>query len=117
MSQLHSAMALPVVVVALAFTLGAVLVTWLDRGHAALLRARWVLGAGLIAQVVLGAIVYRGGARPTEMLHLLYGLAVLGVLPLASSFAAEAPPRARSGVMLVAGLVVMLLVWRLLSTG
>lgn len=117
MLQLHSALALPVLVVALAFALSAALATWLDRGHAWLLRARWVLGAGLIAQVVLGAIVYLGGSRPAEPLHLLYGLAILAVLPLASTFAAEAPPRARSGVMLLAGLVALLLVWRLMSTG
>ncbi len=75
------------------------------------------MGASLVVQVLVGVLLYVGGSRPLEPLHLLYGVAILAVLPLASSFAADAPPRPRSGVRAVAGLMVVLLAWRLLSTG
>jgi 4-amino-4-deoxy-L-arabinose transferase-like glycosyltransferase len=117
MTQLHSALALPVLLAVAAFALASVLAAWLDRGHAPLQYARWVLGAGLALEVLFGVIAYLGGSRPAEALHLIYGIAVVAVLPLASTFAADAPPRARSGVMALAGLVMLLLIWRLLSTG
>jgi len=117
MSPLHSALALPLVLALAAFGLASVLAAWSDRGHAALMHARWILGAGLALEVLLGAGAFLGGSRPAETLHLLYGVALLAVLPLASSFAADAPPRARSGVMGFAGVVMLLLVWRLASTG
>ncbi|MDQ6682975.1 MAG: hypothetical protein M3Y88_06870 [Chloroflexota bacterium] len=83
-------------------------------------RWRWVERLVLLAlgsQVVIGAALYLGGARPREPLHLLYGAALLAVIPLASTFAAEAPPRPRGVVMVGAGIVLLLLAWRLRSTG
>jgi hypothetical protein len=68
-------------------------------------------------QVVTGAAVYASGGRPHESLHLLYGLAALAILPLAGSFGAEAPPRPRAWVLAVACLILVVIAWRLASTG
>jgi len=48
---------------------------------------------------------------------MLYGVLVAGVLPLANVFSSEAPAKARSGVLAVAGVVTLGLLWRLVRTG
>jgi hypothetical protein len=83
----------------------------------ALTAFRTVLVALLAAQVVVGGLLYFQGRRPGDSLHLVYGLVALLVLPGATSFAKEAPPQARAGVLALAGLVVCGLVWRLMATG
>ena len=104
--------------------LGAVVVT----GLAAILIAirggsPWTnrLRIGLIAviglQVVVGLALFATGVRPREPLHLLYGLAALAILPLAGTFASEAPPRPRAWVLAVACLILLVVAWRLASTG
>jgi hypothetical protein len=118
MSQWHATLGIAVAGVALLFVLVAGITAWLDRGgHAQIVRLRLGVQALLAVQVVLGALLYLTGARPAEVLHLVYGVAILGVLPLATTFASDAPPRARSWVLAVAGLLILLLAWRLLSTG
>jgi hypothetical protein len=92
----------------LAFTSGATL--WFER-------ARSVLLGAIVLQLLVGAIVYGSGHRPDESLHLIYGVVLLGALPLAGRFAAEAPPKPRAGVFGVAGVVMLLLLWRLVETG
>jgi hypothetical protein len=80
-------------------------------------RLRIGLTAVIGLQVAAGALELATGARPTEGLHLLYGLAALGVLPLAANFASDAPPGARAWVQVAACAVLLLLAWRLASTG
>jgi heme A synthase len=85
--------------------------------------ARWVdaLRVGVTALVVIqaaiGALTYLTGARPGEPLHLLYGVAATAVLPLAASFATEAPPRPRAWVLAIALGILLILLWRLATTG
>jgi hypothetical protein len=118
MTQWHATIGIAVMAVALLFALVAGLTAWLDRGgHGWILRLRLGVEALLLVQVALGALLYVAGGRPGELLHLVYGIAILGVLPLATTFASDAPPRSRSWVLAVAGLVILLLAWRLLSTG
>jgi heme A synthase len=118
MTQWHATLGIAVAGVALLFVLVAAVTAWLDRGgHAQIMRLRLGVQALLAVQVVLGGLLYLTGARPGEVLHLVYGIAILGVLPLATTFASDAPPRARSWVLAVAGLLILLLAWRLLSTG
>jgi heme A synthase len=117
MQSLHAQLASGVVAGAALLVVSAGLAAWLDRGHAWIRRAALVMMALLVGEVLVGGIVYLGGGRPGEALHLLYGIAVLAVLPIASTFAADAPRRAYSGVLAVAAAVVLLLAWRLLSTG
>ncbi len=85
--------------------------------------AGWVdaLRVGVTAVVVveaaIGAAAYLTGARPGEPLHLVYGAAAVALLPLAASFASEAPPRPRAWVLAVTLGILLILFWRLASTG
>lgn len=118
MTHWHATLGIVVVGVALLFALIAGATAWLDRGgHAQIVRLRLGVQVLLVIQAVLGVVLYLTGNRPGEVLHLVYGVAILGVLPLATTFASDAPPRARSWVLAVAGLLILLLAWRLLSTG
>lgn len=89
----------------------------LDRGFAWVGRLGAVLVIAVGVEVALGAATWLTGRRPGEGLHVLYGIAVLAAFPLASSFAADAPPRERTGVVAVAAVVSLLLIWRLYATG
>jgi hypothetical protein len=68
-------------------------------------------------QVLGGVILLLAGGRPAESLHLLYGAVGLIVLPAAGAFAQEAPPPDRAWVLVAACAVLLLLAWRLASTG
>jgi hypothetical protein len=73
---------------------------------------------GLIGlQIVGGLFVLAQGARPAEGLHFLYGIAAVVLLPLTGTFASEAPPRPRAWVLAGACVLMLLLSWRLASTG
>jgi heme A synthase len=117
MQPLHALLGSVAMAVAALFAIGAAVAAWLDRGHRLVRRAGLAVSAVLVIEVLVGAVLYLGGARPAEGLHLLYGLVILAVLPFASSFASEAPPRSYTGALAVGGLVILLLAWRLLSTG
>jgi len=116
MAQLHSIGASVVlgglVVTGLAATLIAIRggSSWTDR-----LRIGLTVLIGL--QVVSGVVLFTAGARPRESLHLLYGLAALAILPLAATFASEAPSRPRAWVLASACLILVVVAWRLASTG
>lgn len=116
MAQLHSIGATVVLAAVVLTALAATLIAtrggsrWTDR-----LRMGLALVIGL--QVLVGVALFATGARPRESLHLLYGLAMLAVLPLAGSFASEAPPRPRAWVLVAACLILLVLAWRLASTG
>ncbi len=117
MQPLHALLGSIVMAVAALFVVGAGVATWLDRGHDLVRRAVLAMGAILVIQVLAGVVLYLGGTRPAEGLHLLYGVVIVAVLPFASSFASEAPPRSYSGAAAIAGMLILLLAWRLLSTG
>lgn len=117
MQPLHALLGSVVMAVTALFAVGAGVAAWLDRGHGLVRRAGLAIAAILVLQVLVGVVLYLGGTRPAEGLHLLYGVVILAVLPFASSFASEAPPRSYSGALAVGGLVILLLAWRLLSTG
>jgi len=116
MAQLHS--------IGASVVLGALVVTGL-AGVLIAIRggSRWTdrLSIGLTVafglQVAGGVVLLAVGARPRESLHLLYGLAALALLPLVTTFASEAPPRPRAWVLVSACLILMVLAWRLATTG
>lgn len=57
---------------------------------------RGILLLLLLAQCVLGAILYLAGARVARMpLHIIYGLVALVTLPVIAALAADTPPRTR----------------------
>jgi len=116
MTQLHSLGA--------SIVLGALLVT-MTLATLAAVRAGspWVdrlrIGLNLIIglQALTGVLLLLAGVRPHETLHLLYGAAALAILPLAGTFASEAPPRPRAWVLVGACLLLLVIAWRLASTG
>ncbi len=117
MQYLHQLLGTAILAVAALYLVVAVLAAWLDRWHPPLARSGAALTGLLAVQAAVGAIRYLSGARPEEGLHLLYGLAIVGLMPLAATFASEAPPRSKSAVTGVAAGLALLLAWRLLSTG
>ena len=116
MTQLHSAGASLVLGAVVLVGIAAILIamrggsSWTNR-----LRVGLTVLIGL--QVVAGLASLASGNRPNESLHLLYGLAALAILPLAGTFASEAPPPARAWVLAAACLVLLVIAWRLASTG
>ena len=88
-----------------------------DRGHGAIRPLVGLVLGVFVTQSLLGLVLLLGGGAPSEGLHLLYGIGLVIVIPLARSFAAEAPDRARSGVLAVAGILALALAWRLFATG
>jgi hypothetical protein len=73
--------------------------------------------AVVVVEAAIGAVAYLSGARPGEPLHLVYAVAAIGLLPLAAIFASEAPARPRSWVLAGALGILLLVLWRLSSTG
>jgi len=116
MPQLHSVGASVVLASVVVTGLAAVLIAmrggspWTDR-----LRIGLTVVIGL--QILAGLAPFATAARPRETLHLLYGLAALAILPLAGTFASEAPPRPRAWVLAAACLIILVVAWRLSSTG
>jgi hypothetical protein len=116
MAQLHSLGAS--IVLAAVVLVGAVAAVSALRGGAWWIdQLRRAATAVIGLQVVTGLALFISGGRPHESLHLLYGLTALGVLPLAGSFAGQAPPRPRAWVLSVACLILVVVAWRLAATG
>ena len=117
MSQLHawSAVAVLVTFALLAVVGGAAALA--GRGFTVVHWLRAGAIGGAVIAVVAGALAYLAGARPGELLHLVYALALLGILPLGATFAEEAPPAARAGVLGGAAAIGLILAWRLFATG
>ncbi|HEY7333222.1 MAG TPA: hypothetical protein VH859_09730 [Candidatus Limnocylindria bacterium] len=117
MTGLHAIGSVVTLVAAGMLVAGAGIAALVDRGHDATRPlAGLVLGA-FVVQSLLGLALLVGGTSPSETLHLLYAVGLVAVVPLARVFAAEAPDRARSGVLAVAGVVALALAWRLFGTG
>jgi hypothetical protein len=117
MTGIHGAVGMLTMVAAGLLVLAAAIAAILDRWHEGVRIIAGVAVGGFLVQVIIGLIVMVGGRSPADGLHLLYGVGLVAVVPLALSFASDAPRRARSGVLVVAGLVALLLAWRLLVTG
>ena len=76
---------------------------------------RMVTGV-VLAQVIVGALLFATGRRPQTNLHVAYALAAVVVMPVAMSLARQNPLRARlyqlGGTALLLGVLV-----RLVATG
>lgn len=117
MSQLHAWSAVAVLAVFALVAVAGASAAVAGRGFAAV---EWLRRAGIgvaAIAVLAGAFAYLTGARPAELLHLLYAVALLGALPLGATFAEEAPPTARAGVLGGAAAIGLILAWRLFATG
>jgi len=96
---------------------GGAAAAWRDLGHEWVHRLA-VLATGLYGVVAaVGLLLLLSGESPRDGLHLLYGVVLFGTVPAGLSFATEAPPRARSGVLAGVGAAALLVIWRLFSTG
>jgi hypothetical protein len=58
-----------------------------------------------------------GGTRPRELLHFVYAVVALGVLPVSTSFSARWAPRRRGIVTLLGALIALAAILRLFATG
>ena len=117
MQAVHAAGGMLLLGVTGTFVLAALALTTLGGARPWLEWARKILTGLLLLQVALGALLYATGDRPAEGIHVLYGVLVVGALPLANAFSSEAPAKARAGVLAVAAVVTLGLLWRLISTG
>jgi hypothetical protein len=64
-----------------------------------------------------GLALLVGGQRPKELLHLVYTVLALGLVPLADALVAQATPRRRALARLLGGLVALGVIARLFATG
>ena len=83
---------------------------WVDRLRAA-------LAILLVAEAAIGGVLFVRGGRPAEWLHVVYGIAVVVILPLAGSLATRRAHAVRTAVIAAGALVALILLWRLVSTG
>jgi hypothetical protein len=74
-----------------------------------------LLVIGLSAAAGLGLLI--GGARPAELLHLVYAVLAFAVLPIATSLSARWTSRRRAVATVVAALVALVVLLRLFGTG
>jgi hypothetical protein len=74
-----------------------------------------LLFLGVTIAAGLGLLV--GGARPAELLHFVYAVVAIGVMPVAASFTASWVPRRRAIATLVAALIALVVILRLFATG
>jgi len=117
MTQVHIVGSVVVLVAAAAFFILAV-ISARTGAHTELLMKMRAGVVGLAAvQVGIGALLYATGRKPGETLHILYGLVAVAAIPLAATFAFEAPPKARSGALAGGAGLMLIMMWRLWVTG
>jgi hypothetical protein len=117
MQAVHRVLAIAVLLVAAAFTLGAVFSAFREGARAWLEWLRRIFTSLVAVQILSGVVLYGTGQRPAESLHLLYGAAALAAVPFGSYFAAEAPPRPRAVVLAAAGVLTLGIIFRSFVTG
>jgi heme A synthase len=117
MQAVHRLLAIAVLLVAAAFTAGAVFAALRQGARPWLEWARRILMSLVSVQLVSGLLLYGTGHRPAESLHLLYGAGALAAVPFGSYFAAEAPPRPRAVVLAAAGVLTLGIIFRSFVTG
>lgn len=117
MGSIHQVGALVALASVALLIAAAALAWWRDVAHEWVRRLALAAMAFFALEALAGLLLLAGGDAPDEGLHLLYGVALVGAMPIGLVFASEAPPRARSGVVAVVGVAALLIAWRLFSTG
>ncbi|HVM24619.1 MAG TPA: hypothetical protein VM253_04410 [Candidatus Limnocylindrales bacterium] len=117
MTELHAA-AWPVVGVGLAILAAAAAVAAVSgRAPAALEWMRRAALALIVAQAAIGLALAARGAAPAELLHWVYGIAILVVLLAPGSLPHDTSAARRSWVLAAGSLVAVVLTWRLWASG
>ena len=80
-------------------------------------RLEGILLVVLVIAIAGGLGLLVGGARPRELLHLVYAIVVLSALPIAATLTKDASPRSRGLAGVVAAVVALVVVARLFGTG
>jgi hypothetical protein len=71
----------------------------------------------LVITIAGGLGLLAGGGRPREVLHFVYSVVAIGVVPVIDSLARRASPRARGMATLAAAVITLAVVARLFQTG
>jgi hypothetical protein len=71
----------------------------------------------LIVTVAGGLGLLLGGGQPREVLHFVYAVVALGVLPVVASLSRRAGPRARGIALFTAAQITLAVIARLFQTG
>ena len=119
MSELHRWIGFVVVGV---FSVGWLfgLVLWIARRQAGDWFWRWLVAAQVVAllQAVAGVVLLLIGRRPTDWLHIVYGVGPLAILAIAHALARESVFRARPWIpFAIASFICFGLSLRALMTG
>jgi hypothetical protein len=73
-------------------------------------------GAGVL-QAIFGGLLYLGGARPGEGLHYVYGLIVLGAIPVAYVYSDQKQVRRDIIILTIAAVAIVGAAFRAFATG
>jgi hypothetical protein len=90
------------------------------RSHAPGMAAARLEGVVLVAVAMTaagGLALLLGGSRPHELLHFLYAVLALALLPVATSISARWEPRRRGFATVLGALIALAAVLRLFATG
>ena len=74
------------------------------------------VGAGIV-QALLGTILFLGGCRPNNLLHLVYGLIVVAAVPVAFTYANEKIGKRDLAILAFAAFAIVAAAVRALITG
>lgn len=78
---------------------------------------------GRLVQLLLGVTIAGGlgllvgGARPRELLHLVYAVLVFGALPVANALSGRFGPRGRGAATVLGAAIALAVIARLIATG
>ncbi|MGH2749888.1 MAG: hypothetical protein ACRDK3_03295 [Actinomycetota bacterium] len=117
MTQLHAIGSVVLLVAAAAYFLFALYSARTGVHGPALMKLRLGVVGLAAAQLAVGAVLYATGRKPAETLHILYGIVAVAALPIAATFAQEAPPKARAGALAAGAGLMLVMIWRLWVTG
>jgi hypothetical protein len=118
-AELHAALLFTILLVLGALALWSGLFALLGRPAGSLLLSGLAIGELLlVAEALLGVVLYASGLRPARSeLHLIYGLVAVALLPAAMGYAHDRPARQRHLTYALACLFVCALALRALETG
>lgn len=71
----------------------------------------------LVVTIAGGLGLLVGGGRPRELLHFVYAIVALGIVPVVDSLSRRAGPRPRGIATFAAALIALAVVVRLFQTG